>query len=156
MSKLLAKFMTIAFVATITGCFYSVDVTNDPDFYAGYRKGQVYETKIDLYIIYGWDNYLLVPGEYTPRIDKYLKNPSKYTDIKGILKEKSRVKIEKLSYRRTFESSYFDIFARILDGEYINDIVYLSLVSEIIFELNPKDVFLRKPDPAILTLIKSD
>ena len=148
--------MIIVFVAAITGCFYSVDVTNDPDFYAGYRKGQVYESKIDLYIIYGWDNYLLVPGEYTPRIDKYLKNPSKYSDIKGILKEKSMVRVENLSYRRTFESSYFNIYARILNGEYKNEIVELSLVSKKIFDLNPKGVFLRKPDPAVLTLIESD
>ena len=158
MSKLLAKFMTIAFVATITGCFYSVDVTNDPDFYADYRKGQVYETKMGLYIIYGWDNYLEVPGEDTPRIDKSIlsKNPSKYTDIKGILKKKSMVRVEKLSYRRTFESSYFDIYARILNGEYKNEIVELSLVSKKLFDLNPKGVFLRKPDPEILTLKKSD
>jgi len=148
--------MTIAFVAIITGCFYSVDVTNDPNFYAGYRKGQIYETKMDLYIIYGWGNYLEVPGEYTPRTDKYLKNTSKYTDIKGILKKKSMVRVEKLSYWRTFESSYFDIYARILNGEYKNEIVELSLVSKKIFDLNPKGVFLRKPDPTILTLIEND
>ena len=148
--------MTIAFVATITGCFYSIDVTNDPDFYYGYRKGQVYETKMDLYIIYGWDNYLEVPGEDTPRIDKYLRKPSKYTDIKGILKEKSMVRVENLSYRRTFESSYFDIHAKILDGVYKDEMVKLNFTSQIIFELNPKGVFLRKPNPAILELLKDN
>ena len=149
------RFIMIVLVAAITGCFYSADVTNDPDFYAGYRKGQVYETKIDLYIIYGWDNYLMVPGKHTPRIDKYQRKPSKYTDIKGILKKKSMVRVEKLSYRRTFEASYFDIHAKILDGEYKDDMVKLNFVSQIILELNPKNVFLRKPDPAILKLIEN-
>ena len=150
------KFITMILVVTITGCFYSVDVTNDPDFYAGYRKGQLYETKMDLYIIDDWDNYLLAPGRYSPKLDDYLKSPTKYTDIKGVLKEKSMVQVEKLSYRKTFESSYFDIYARILNGEYKNDIVELSLVSKKIFDLNPKGVFLRKPNPAILELIKDN
>ena len=156
MGKLLAKFMTIVFVAAITGCFYSVDVTNDPDFYYGYRKGQVYESRIDLYIIYGWDNYLVVPGKHTPKINEYLTKSSKYTDIKGILKEKSRVQIEKLSYQRTFEGSYLNIYARILNGEYKDEFVELNLVSEIEVRQHPKSGFMPKPDPSILTLINND
>ena len=154
MSKLLAKFMTIAFVATITGCFYSVDVTNDPDFYYGYRKGQVYENRIDLYIIYGWDNYLVLPGKDTPKIDEYLTKPSKYGDIKGILKEKSRVRIEKLSYRRTFEASYLDVYARILNGEYKDESVELNLVSTIEVKQQPKGGFMPKPDPSLMKLME--
>ena len=111
---------------------------------------------MDLYIIYGWDNYLEVPGEDTPRIDKYLKNPSKYTDIKGILKKKSRVKIEKLSYRKTFEASYLDIYTKILNGEYKDEFVELNLVSKIEVKQHPKGGFMPKPDPSILKLIEND
>ena len=146
--------MTIAFVATITGCFYSVDVTNDPDFYYGYRKGQLYETKTDLYIVYSWDNYLLVPGEYSPTIEKYLKNTTKYADIKGVLKEKSMVRVEKLSYRETFEASYLDIHAKILDGEYKNECVILNLISNIKVKPDPKGGSMPKPDPSVLKLIE--
>ena len=153
MSKLLAKFMTIAFVATIIGCFGGVNVTNDPDFHFGYRKGQVYESMIDLYIIYGWDNYLVVPGKHTPKINEYLIKPSKYTDIKGILKEKSRVQIEKLSYKRTFEGSYLNIYARILIGEYKDEFVELNLVSEIEVRQHPKSGFMPKPDPSLMKLM---
>ena len=149
------KFITIALIVAITGCFGGVNVSNDPDFYFGYRKGQVYENRIDLYIIYGWDNYLVLPGKDTPKIDEYLRKPSKYTDIKGILKEKSRIQIENLSYRRTFEASYLDIYARILNGEYKDEFVELNLVSKIEVKQQPKGGFMPKPDPSILKLIES-
>ena len=150
------KLIAIALIVVITGCFGGADVTNDPDFYYGYRKGQVYENRIDLYIIYGWDNYLVLPGKDTPKINEYLRKPSNYTDIKGILKEKSRVQIEKLSYRRTFEASYLDVYARILNGEYKDESVELNLVSKIEVKQQPKGGFMPKPDPSILKLIEND
>ena len=145
--------MTITLVVTITGCFGGVNVTSDPDFHFGYRKGQLYETKTDLYIIYGWDNYLEVPGEDSPTTDRYLKSPTRYNDIKGVLKEKSMILVEKLSYRETFEASYLDIYARILNGEYKDEIVKLNLISKIKVKPDPKGGSMPKPDPSVLKLI---
>ena len=152
----MSKLITMILVMAITGCFYSVDVTNDPDFYYGYRKGQVYEIRTDLYIIYSWDNYLLVPGKHSPTIAKYFKNPQKYSDIKGVLKEKSMVRVEKLSYRETFEASYLDIHAKILDGEYKDEFVILNLISKTKVKPDPKGGYMREPNPAVLKLIKNE
>ena len=149
------KIITMVLVVAITGCFYSLDVTNDPDFYYGYRKGQVYETKKDLYIIYGWNNFLEVPGEDSPTIDRYLKNPTRYNDIKGVLKKKSMVRVEKLSYRETFEASYLDIYAQILEGEYKDEIVKLNIISNIKVKPDPKGGSMPRPDPSVLKIIES-
>jgi hypothetical protein len=149
------KLFMVMFIMVIFGCFGGVDVTNDPDFNYGYRKGQIYESNIDLYIIYGWDNYLLVPGKDTPNLEEYLQNPTSYNDIKGVLKKKSVVRIEKLSYRETFESSYLDIFARVLNGEYKDELVELSLVSKIELKIAPKGGFMRMPDPQILKFVET-
>jgi hypothetical protein len=130
-----------------------MDVTNDPNFNYGYRKGQIFESKVDLYIIYGWDNYLELPEKDTPKLTEYLQNPTSYNDIKGVLEKKSLVRIEKLFYRETFESSYLDIFARVLNGEYKDELVELSLVSRIELKIAPWGGFMRKPDPQILKLV---
>lgn len=149
------KFFIIFISIIITSCFYTVDVSNDPDYNYGYRKGQIYESNMDLYISFGWNNYLVLPGKDTPKVDDYLQNPSKYyNDIKGVLKKNTRVRIEKLSYRKTFESDYLDIFARILNGEYRDELVKLNLVSEVNVIAGPKGGSMRKPDPQILKLVE--
>jgi hypothetical protein len=148
------KLFVVMIFTLIIGCFGGVDVTNDPNFNYGYRKGQIYESSIDLYIFYGWDNYLKLPGKHSPKLEEYLQNPTSYNDIKGVLKKKSMLRIEKLSYRETFESSYLDIFARILNSEYKDELVELSLVSKIELEIAPKGGFMRKPDPQILKLVE--
>lgn len=147
------KFFIAVIMLVLISCLGGVDVTNDPDFYYGYRKGQIYESNIDLYIAYGWDNSLWIPGEYSPKIEEYLQNPTKFNDIKGVLKKNSMVQIEKLSYRETFEASYLDVFARILDGEYKNELVKLNIVSEIEVKAGRKGGAMPKPDPKILKLV---
>ena len=74
--------IALMIVMVFAGCVGGIDVTTDPDFHFGYRRGQVYKSKIDLYIIYGWDNYLKLPGKHSPKIEKYLQNSTKYNDIK--------------------------------------------------------------------------
>ena len=147
--------IALMIVMVFTGCVGGIDVTTDPDFHFGYRRGQVYKNKMDLYIIYGWDNYLKLPGKHSPKIEKYLQNPTKYNDIKGVLKKKSMVRIEKLSYRDTFEASYLDVHATILNGEFRNELVILNHVSEIEVKRPPKGGFMRKPDPKILKLVEA-
>lgn len=151
------KVIAFIIILLITGCFGGVDVTIDPDFNYGYRKGQIYESRIELYISYGWDNLLELPGKDSPKVDEYLENPSKYyNNIKGVLKKKTRVRIEKLSYRKTFESDYLDIFARILNGEYKDELVILNHVSKIVVKAGPKGGAMRKPDAKILKLVETN
>lgn len=149
------KNIALVIIVVITGCVGGIDVTTDPDFQFGYRRGQVYKSKIDLYIVYAWNNYLLAPGKDSPELVEYLKDPSKYSDIKGVLEVNSIVRIEKLSYRDTFEASYLDVHATILNGEFRNELVILNHVSEIEVKRPPKGGFMRKPDPKILKLVEA-
>ena len=115
-------------IVVITGCVGGIDVTTDPDFHFGYSKGQVYVNKEKLYLVYGLTNYLAIPGNSFPGINKYLKDPKKYPDIKGVLKEQTSIRIEKLLYRKTFEASYSDVYSRILTDGYKNELVKLNLL----------------------------
>jgi hypothetical protein len=138
------------------GCTGFKDVTFDPNFNIGYKKGHVYENLIDMYIIDDKNPYLVIPGEIYPSLERYLKNRNDYKDIKDILKKGNHLAIERLLYRSKFEGSYLDVFAQILYGDNAGEIVRLNLVSKIEYKTFPNGGAIPVPDPNLMNPINKE
>ncbi|MBC2735423.1 MAG: hypothetical protein HF981_13780 [Desulfobacteraceae bacterium] len=148
------KCVVIMFLLIISSCLSTTDVTYDQNFNYDYQKGQVYRTKIVLYVIEGSQVYLAEPGNYSPELENYLKNKKKYPDIKGIVKDNEKIVIEKITYRKTFESSYIDVFAKILSGNFKGEHVRLNNISNYQFKPFPQGGHIPTINYKILEQIK--
>jgi hypothetical protein len=143
------------FIAILTiSCTFNVDVTDDPNFYFGYQKGQIYIVKLPLYILNRPNNHIVIPGESYPEIDEYQKNSAMYNEIRGIIEAHEKIRIEKLIYRESFEDSYLKVYGRVVKGRYEGEIVNLNSISIWGFKPYPMGGSIVKPDPEILKLIE--
>ncbi len=146
--------VVILFLLILVNCTSIKDVTYDQNFNYDYQKGQIYRNKIVLYVIEGSQPYLAEPGNYSPEEDNYQKNRKKFPDIKGIVKENEKMVIEKISYRKTFESSYIDVFATILSGNFKGELVRLNIISNYQFKPFPQGGYIPTINHKILEQIK--
>jgi hypothetical protein len=89
-------------------------------------------------VVDGSELYLTEPGNYSPEIEIYLKKKNSYPDIKGIVEENQRLTIDRIIYRSTFESSYIDVFAFMLSGDFIGELVRLNVISDYEFKPFPQ------------------
>ena len=145
-------FLFIAIVTITYSC--GVDVTTDPNFNYGYQKGQIFRTKIKLYLTNRPNNTLKIPGETSPSIENYEKYPNKYRDIKGFIETNEKLEIVKLIYHKTFEDSFLEVYGKLLSGKHRGEVVSLLLISRSVFKPFPKGGSMSAPDPKILELIE--
>ena len=148
-------FILITSFIVLVSCFGVRDVTFDPSFRIGYKKGDVYQNLEKMFIVDDRNPYLVIPGESFPAISKYEKNKNDYKEIDGVLDIGNSLMIERLLYRRGFEGSYLDVFAVILDGDHAGKEVRLNLVSKIDYKPYPEGGTIPVPDPSLMKLIEN-